>query len=387
MAPLDGIRVLDFSQLYPGPLCTMILADLGAEVIKVEPVGFGDPARLNPHFFRQINRNKKSVALNLKDERCRRAVRELARQVDVVVEGFRPGTMDRLGVGHQTLRSLNPRLVYCSISGFGQDGPYRDRPGHDINYLALAGVLGLTRDGDGRPVVLGLELADITSALNAALAIVAALYARERSGEGQFIDISMLDCSIALLYNSTGSYLEDGNEPEVNLIHATPHYGIFEAADGVPLALGIVHEDWFWDELCQVLGLKELQGVGLLERFQRKEELEAKVREAFRRRNAEEWLMAFEGKDVPITPVNNLRQALSDPQVRHRRMVVEIPSEDGKERVIGSPLKLTGTPPEFRTPAPPLGRHTREVLQEAGLSEAEVDAMLREGVIQVAGVA
>ncbi|MEJ5185556.1 MAG: CaiB/BaiF CoA-transferase family protein [Candidatus Geothermincolales bacterium] len=382
MAPLEGIRVLDFSQLYPGPLCTMILADLGAEVIKVEPVGLGDPARLNPYFFRQINRNKKSVALNLKDERCRKAMLSLSRKVDVVVEGFRPGTMSRLGVDYEALGSQNPRLVFCSISGFGQDGPYRDRPGHDINYLALAGVLGLTRDREGKPVVLGLELADIASAMNAALAILAALYARERTGKGQYIDISMLDCSVALLYNSTGSYLVDGKEPEVNLIHATPHYGVFEAADGEPLALGIVHEDWFWDELCEVLGLEDLKGVGLGERFQRKEELEKRVREAFGRRTAREWLEAFEGKDVPITPINRLGEALEDPQVRHRRMVVEIPAEGGPERVIGSPLKLAGTPPEFRRPAPPLGANTREVLLEAGLGEEEVEEMLAQGVAQ-----
>ena len=382
MAPLSGIRVLDFSQLYPGPLCTMILADLGAEVIKVEPVGLGDPARLNPYFFRQVNRNKKSAALNLKDIRCREAVLSLSRKVDVVVEGFRPGTMSRLGADYPTLSSLNPGLVYCSISGFGQDGPYRDRPGHDINYLALAGVLGLTRDREGKPVVLGLELADITSALNAALAILAALYSRERTGKGQYVDISMLDCSVALLYNSTGSYLDGGEEPEVNVIHATPHYGIFEAADGRSLALGIVHEDWFWDELCEALGMEDAKGLGLVERIQGKEELEARVREAFKKRTALEWLEALKGKDVPVTPINSLGEALEDPQVRHRCMVVEIPCEGKTERVIGSPLKLAGTPPEFRTPAPPLGAHTREVLQEAGFREDEIEVMLREGVAQ-----
>ena len=195
-APLDGIRVLDLSQLYPGPLCTMILADLGAEVIKVEPPGVGDHARTFRFLFNQINRNKKSIALNLKHPEAQEAFRRLARTADVVVEGFRPGTTARLGVDYETLKSINPRIIYCSISGFGQDGPYRDRPGHDINYMAMGGVLGLTRDRGGDPVVLGFEVADIASALNSVIAIQAALLARERTGEGQFVDIAMLDCVV-----------------------------------------------------------------------------------------------------------------------------------------------------------------------------------------------
>src|SRR4030042_3618727 len=172
---LEGIRVLDLSQLYPGPYCTMILADLGAEVIKVEPVGIGDFSRLFPFFFDQINRNKKSIALNLKDPRAQEAFHRLAGGADVVVEGFRPGITSRLGVDYATLKAINPRLIYCSISGFGQDGPYLDRPGHDINYMSLGGTLGLTRDSQGRPVVLGVEVVDLTSGMNEAIGLLAAL--------------------------------------------------------------------------------------------------------------------------------------------------------------------------------------------------------------------
>lgn len=376
--PLEGIRILDLSQLYPGPLCTMILADLGAEVIKVEPPGTGDHARAFRFLFNQINRNKKSLSLNLKHPRAKEAFHRLARNADVVVEGFRPGTTARLGVDYETLKEINPRLIYCSISGFGQDGPYRDRPGHDINYLAMGGVLGLTRDREGRPVVLGFEVADIASALNAAIGILAALQARERTGEGQFVDISMLDCVVSLLHNSVGSYLETGEILPINPLHATPHYGIFDTADGNYLVIGIAHEDWFWDNLCDVLGMEDAKGMNIAQRIIHQKDLLPRVQEAVRSRPLAEWLELMADKDIPFCNLPGIAEALNDPQVRHRRMVVEVGDGDRSCRLLGSPYKLSRTPPRFELPPPELGEHTQAILLQAGYSPQEIAVMREE---------
>ncbi|MDY6794727.1 MAG: CaiB/BaiF CoA-transferase family protein [Actinomycetota bacterium] len=379
---LQGIRVLDLSQLFPGPYCTMILADLGAEVIKVEPLGTGDHARAFEHFFNQINRNKKSLALNLKDARAQEIFHGLARGADVVIEGFRPGTASRLGVDFETLSELNPRLIYCSISGFGQDGPYLKRPGHDINYMSIGGTLGLTRDSQDRPVVPGLEIVDVTSGLNATIAILAALLARENTGKGQFIDISMLDVTVSLIPMEVGYCLATGEPPPAPTLEALPHYGVFETADGDYLALGIVHEDWFWRELCDALELEDIKDLNTAERALRKEELESRLKEIFRSLDMSEWLSKLEGYDIPFAKINDVDEALQDPQVLHRDMVVEIPAGNGTARCVGSPLKLFDTPPRFDDPTPGLGEHTEPLLKELGLKEDEIQELRNAGAIQ-----
>lgn len=376
---LEGVRVLDLSQLYPGPLCTMILADFGAEVIKVEPVGIGDNARLFRFLFNQINRNKKSLALNLKHLRAQEVFHRLASTADVVVEGFRPGTTARLNVDYETIKAINPRIIYCSISGFGQDGPYRERPGHDINYMAMGGVLGLTKDREGRPVVLGFEVADITSALNAVIGIQAALLAREKTGEGQFVDISMLDCVVALMHNSVGPFLETGEVPTMNPLHATPHYGIFETSDGEYLVIGIAHEDPFWNNLCDALGMDDAKGMNLAQRIMDKEKLVSRMQEIIRSRTIAEWTEIMQGKDTPWCPLPGIAEALEDPQVKHRNMVVEIGKD--RMRVIGSPYKLSLTPPRLESPPPRLGEHTEDLLREAGFTPEEIAKMREEGAV------
>jgi crotonobetainyl-CoA:carnitine CoA-transferase CaiB-like acyl-CoA transferase len=378
---LGGIRILDLSQLYPGPLCTMILADFGAEVIKIEPTGTGDHARTFRFLFNQINRNKKSIALNLKDPRAQEAFLRLARTADVVVEGFRPGTTARLGVDYDTLKNINPRIIYCSISGFGQDGPYRDRPGHDINYMAMGGVLGLTRDREGRPVVLGFEVADITSALNSVIAIQAALLAREKSGEGQYVDISMLDCVVALLHNSIGPYLETGEVPAVNTLHTTPHYDIFETADGEYLVIGIAHEDWFWNELCDAFGMEDAKGLNTIERAMNKQSLYPRVKEAIRARELSECLSILSEFDVPYCALPDIEESLADPQVKHREMVVKIGEGENTIGQLGSPYKMSRTPPRLDTPPPALGEHTDILLQEVGYGEEDISDMRENGAI------
>jgi crotonobetainyl-CoA:carnitine CoA-transferase CaiB-like acyl-CoA transferase len=379
--PLEGTRILDLTMLYPGPLCTMILADFGAEVIKVEPPGTGDHARAFRFLFNQINRNKKSLALNLKDPRAQEAFRKMARTADVVVEGFRPGTTARLGVDYETLKAINPRIIYCSISGFGQDGPYRDRPGHDINYMGLGGVLGLTRDREGEPVVPGFEVADITSALNSVIGIQAALLARERTGEGQFVDISMLDCVVALLHNSVGTYLETGEVPTGNMIHTLPHYGIFETSDGEGLAIGIVHEDWFWKGLCDAAGMEDARDLNTMQRAIGGKDLLPRVAEAIRQRPLAEWMRVLTENDVPHAPLAGIKEALDDPQVRHRNMVVEIKDGENTLGQLGSPYKLSLTPPRLETPPPRLGQHTDALLAEAGYDTAQIADLKESGAV------
>jgi crotonobetainyl-CoA:carnitine CoA-transferase CaiB-like acyl-CoA transferase len=316
--------------------------------------------------------------MNLKDPRAQEAFHRLARTADVVVEGFRPGTTARLGVGYDTLEKVNPRIIYCSISGFGQDGPYRDRPGHDINYMAMGGVLGLTRDREGRPVVLGLEVADITSALNSVIAIQAALLAREKTGEGQYVDISMLDCVVALLHNSIGPYLETGEVPPENPLHTTPHNDIFETADGKYLVIVIAHEDWFWNDLCDAFGMEDAKGLNTMERAVNKEALYPRVKEAIRGRELSQCLSLLSDFDVPHCALADIEEALADPQVRHRGMVVQV-GEGGKTiGQLGSPYKMSRTSPRLDTPPPALGEHTDILLEEAGYGEAEISD-LREG--------
>jgi crotonobetainyl-CoA:carnitine CoA-transferase CaiB-like acyl-CoA transferase len=242
-------------------------------------------------------------------------------------------------------------------------------------------VLGLTKDKEGKPVVLGFEVADITSALNSVIAIQAALLAREKTGEGQFVDISMLDCVVALLHNSVGPYLETGDAPTGNLLHTLPHYGIFETSDGEGLAIGIAHEDWFWNGLCEALGMEECKGLNTIERAMRGQELTPLVAEAVRRRPLEEWMRILTENDVPHAPLATIVEALDDPQVRHRDMVVEIKTQDSSIKQLGSPYKLSQTPPRFEMPPPRLGEHTDELLQEAGFDAAQIAELRESGIV------
>jgi crotonobetainyl-CoA:carnitine CoA-transferase CaiB-like acyl-CoA transferase len=379
--PLDGIRVLDLTQLLPGPYCTGILADLGAEVIKIEPRG-GDFGRLLGGMFSQVNRGKKSITLNLKDQRAQNVFHRLASTADVVVEGFRPGTTGRLGVGYEACRETNPRLIYCSISGFGQDGPYRDRPGHDINYMSLGGALSLLKGRDGHPVNPGLEMADVTAGLEAAVAILAALLARGNTGRGQFVDISMLDCVVSILPMHANTCLSLGMVPPTNLTDMCSHYRVFDTADGDYLVMGIVHEDWFWTNLADALdGFEDVRDLKHAQRMERRDELIRRMSDAFRTRTLAEWLEHLEGRDIPYSTINDAAQALEDPQVLHRGMKVTIPGPGGGVTCVGTPYKLSDTPVTFDAPAPGLGEQTDSILAESGFSPAEIADMRESGVI------
>jgi crotonobetainyl-CoA:carnitine CoA-transferase CaiB-like acyl-CoA transferase len=393
--PLGGVRVLDLSRLLPGPFCAQILGDFGAEVIKVEDTGAGDLVRMAPPYlggswsapFLMVNRNKKSVSLNLKTPGGKEAFLRLARESDVVLEGFRPGVMGRLGLDFETLREGHPGLVYCALTGYGQDGPYRDRAGHDLNYLGYAGVLDMTGAADGPPVLPGVQVADLTGALYAVIGILLALEARRRDGRGQLVDVAMLDGVLSLLSIHAGAALA-GDPPERGkfaLAGAMPNYGVYETRDGRYLAVGSL-EPQFWARACAVLELPALAGeaLGFLTADKGSGEMRAKVAARIRERTLAEWTEALEGVDACVTPVHTAAEALENEQVRARGLRRAMPHPDlGLIHQLGPGVRLCETPATLRTPPPALGADTGDVLREiAGYKDVELEALRAAGAIR-----
>ena len=378
-AALSRFRMLDLSRQLPGPFCSMLLADLGMDVLAVysptDPMGMGIPL---------LGRNKRSLTLNLKAPEGRDIFHRLARDADVVLEGSRPGAAARLGVDWATLSALNPRLVYCSISGYGQDGPYRDRVGHDVNYLGFAGVIGLTGTAGGAPSIPGVQIADIGGgALMAAIGILSALWAREETGRGQFVDIAMLDGSVAWQVVNVMRWLADKKEPahgDTMLTGHHPCYAIYETRDGRHVTVGAL-EPHFWRTLCERLGFPEFVETQFAE-GERREDMFRRIRARFRERTMAEWVAELADLDICFGPVATLGEMMHDPQVRHRGMVTE--TEDGSGRrltALGNPVKLSDTPPTLRTPPPALGEHTDAVLAALGYSAADVAGLRARGVV------
>jgi alpha-methylacyl-CoA racemase len=402
-AALAGIRVLDLSRLLPGGFCSLLLADFGAEVVKVEDTGMGDYIRWSPPFyegvhesarsalFLSLNRNKRSIRLDLKSDGGREALLRLVRDYDVVLESFRPGVLERLGVGYERMRAENPGIVYCAISGYGQEGPKRDASGHDTNYLGLIGLLGLTGEHGGAPMQAAGQIADLGGgALMAAFAIMAALRERDGggrpgsessgSGEGQLVDVSMADGSLSWLAMVAGAYFADGNVPhrgELPLAGSLICYRPYECADGW-VSLGAL-EPKFWQAWCRGVGREEL----IAAQFERPgSPAHAEVQAVFRARTRAEWEAFARANDCCLEPVLELDEALDSELVRAREMVVEIdqPGAQRPVRQLGVPVKLARTPGEpGRLPGPVLGEHTEEVLLAAGYSQGELDELLASG--------
>jgi crotonobetainyl-CoA:carnitine CoA-transferase CaiB-like acyl-CoA transferase len=392
MRPLDGITVLDLTRLLPGPMATMMLGDFGADIIKIEEPGAGDPARQlradikHPGaYFLVTNRNKLSVAINLKDGRGRKIFLRLVETADVVVEGFRPGVMDRLGVGYGTLKKINPRLIYSAITGYGQDGPYRLRAGHDVNFLSVAGLLSVNGPKGGPPVLPGAQLADLAGgSLHAVIGVLLALQARARTGEGQFVDVSIMDGSLALMLVPFASFLASGAQPkrgDEDLSGRCACYQIYETKDGRHLSLGAL-EPKFWENACRVLGREDFIEKCFIDSVQ--EEMIAAFREIFKTRTTAEWLAAFENVDACITPINDVAEMIDHPPIKHRGLIAEIdhPTE-GKLKQIAPTVKLSATPGAMRSPPPRLGEHTREILKSLGHTDEMIESLMREGVIGV----
>lgn len=375
MNALKDIRIIDFSWLLPGPYATALLADMGAEVIKVEQPGRGDYARamLADH-FEMANRNKRGISLDLKQPEARDLALRLIETADVVIEGYRPGVMARFGLGHETLRERFPKLIYCSISGYGQDGPYRDKPGHDIGYNAVGG--GFSVPGDLKyPSVKGtLPVGDLSSGMFAALSIMGALTERQQSGLGQYLDVAITDCVAAWAGVKLGNVLWEG-EVAPNRLNAVSR--LYETADGSRIALA-VSEDHFWESFCKAVerpdwwadeGLRTLDG-----RRERAMELLPQVEQIMLKRATKEWLALFEKADVPAAPVNGPMEVFEDPQIRHRQLTWQAPPDgSGKpRRIIAFPVKFSRTQPTLRNAAPSLGQDTDAVLAEMGLDKEAI---------------
>lgn len=384
---LDGLKVIDLTQRLPGPYCTMLLADLGADVIQVEsPAGdatrtlaVGEAAKGAAHAL--LGRNKRSVVLNLKNEDGREACLRLIAGADVVVEGFRPGVAARLGIDYESVRARNPQLVYCSISGYGQDGPYRDRAGHDLNYLGIAGVLDMTRGNDGQPAIPGIQVADIgAGALSAAVAVLAATLHRRRTGEGQYIDVAMLDGLVSMLSIHAMTVLAGGPPPtggQALLSGGHPCYAVYPTRDG-HLTVGCT-EPHFWKNFCVFLGREDLVAEMWAE-GERNRAAQAQIAAILRTRSSAQWLADLASVDTCVGPVNSVEQALKDEQVTHRALVrrTGIDDEAGPAQ-LGHPFRMAATPPGVRRRAARLGEHTREVLASLGYPDERIEGMRQSG--------
>ena len=395
-ALLGGIRVIDLSRIVAGPLATQILSDYGAEVIKVEHPRGGDDSRHwapprapdgQASYFFAVNRGKQSITIDLKHARGRALVVDLVRGGDVLVENFKPGTMDDLGLGYEALRAVNRRLVYCSISGFGQTGPYRERAGYDAIMQGFTGLMAITGEPDGAPVKAGVALVDVITALYAHGAILAALHHRARTGEGQYLELSLMECGIAALINAATAYLV-GGEVQGRWGSAHPSlvpYQAFRARDGY-LMVGAGNER-LWRTFCDVLGDGEMARDARFDsnakRVAARGELVERIEASLAARSRDEWVQAFSAAGLPAGPINDIAQVFADPQVRHRAMAVEVDHPTaGRVRLPGMPVKFATTPARGQGPPPLLGEHTDQVLRcVLGLTAAAIAELRASGAV------
>jgi formyl-CoA transferase len=376
MQSLNGIRVLDLSRVLAGPYCTMVLGDLGADVIKVESPEGDETRSWGPPFIEGesayylcVNRNKRSIVVDFKTEDGRSTLHELLKRSDILVENFRPGTLARFSLDFESALAINPHLIYCSITGFGQTGPLREKPGYDFMIQAMGGLMSFTGEPNGEPMKVGVAVADLFAGQNAVIAILAALQARTSTGKGQHLDISLFDSQVAMLANVASNYLISGNLPtRYGNAHANiVPYQSFQASDAwFIIAVG---NDKQFQRLCEVIGHTELAADSRFilnsERVKNRDELLAILKPIFLEKTAGEWLSALESAGIPCGPINTLDQVFAEPQVDARDMLIHMQHpEIGDLRLVGSPLKLSDTPVDYKLPPPRLGEHTVNLLRE-----------------------
>lgn len=390
MKPLDGVRVIDLSRLLPGPYCTMLLADLGAEIIKIETPGLGDYMRLIPPFvenketgetisaaYLMVNRNKKSVALNFRNVRGKEILVRLVRDADVVLESFRPGAVAKWGIGYDALRAINPRLVYCSLSGYGQSGPYKDRAGHDLNYVALNGLLAANGAAGGPPIPPAVQIADLSGGMFAAISILAALVGRGKTGAGQYLDVSLFDGALSWAGTMIGGTYAAGRKTErgkMQLNGGMACYNVYETRDGQFITIGAI-EPHFWSAFCKAVGRDELNA--------RQQEHEAipEVAAIFKTRTLDEWLALFKTIDACIEPVRDFSAVFNDPHIKHRGLIAQMDVPGiGKIPQVGSVFVFAQN---TSTPPPRLGEHTRDILRSLEIGDEEIGELERAGVIKI----
>ena len=397
MKALEGIRVLDLTRALAGPFCTLMLGDYGADVIKIEIPGSGDDTRTwGPPFigdesayFLSINRNKRSLTLNFKDEKAKEIFLKLAKDADVIVENFTPGVMDRFGLGYDVIKEVNPGIVFCSVSGFGQTGPYRSRPAYDQIMQGISGLMSITGEPDGEPQKVGIAVADIGAGMWAAFAVMAAIHNRSHKGEGQgqYIDISMMDAQVAWLTYQAANFFANGTPPK-RLGAAHPNlvpYQAFMCQDNKYLNLAVGSER-IWERFCEGMDMPELRDnpdyKTNIERAQNREKIVPYLQEVFIKQPVNHWVEKLQAVSVPCGPINDLEDVFSDPQLLSRDMLVEISHPTlGKIKQTGLPLKFSRTPGGLDRPPPLLGEHNHEVLKEIGFSTSEIEKLETQNVI------
>lgn len=388
---LAGLRVLDTTRFLAGPFGSMVLGDLGADIVKVEDPGGDSTRRLEPHFFEgdsayflSVNRNKRSIVLDLKSPEGREVLAELTRSSDVVLDNLRPDQRRQLGLHYDQLRAINPAVISCSLTGFGSSGPYVRRPAYDMVVQALSGVMSLTGEAGGIPVRTGVPLGDLVGGLNLVIGVLAALYQRAQTGEGEHIDIALLDGQIAMLSYLASYFLVSGEVPGLQgrSHDSIPTYNAFRAADDRDVVIA-ANTETMWRSLCRVLDVDHLtrdpRFATNADRLRHRRELEPLLAEAFRRYKSAELLERLTAAEVPCAPINTLDRALDDPQVLHREMVISVPHRGGGSfRAVGSPIKATG-PSKPPAPPPGLGQHSVEILRGLGYDEEGVERLLASG--------
>lgn len=404
MLPLEGIKVLDLSKLAPGPFCTMILGDLGAGVLNIEA-----PLKGSSHFnimrqtpreeskreeiYNSLNRNKKSIAINLKTKEGRKIFFKLAKTTDVIVEGFRPGVVKRLGIDYKTVSAKNSKIIYCSITGYGQKGPYSKLSGHDINYLSQSGALSLITDKNGKPIVPLNLLGDFAGGgLYAVIGILIALFVREKIGIGQYIDISMTNGIMSLLTMFFDYYFLNGIPPEPGRAAASgyyPYYSIYQTKDQKYLTIGCT-EPWFWERLCEVINRIDFvpfhfspKHMYTVENNPKWLEISEYLKKIFVSKTRDEWFELLTDKDIPVGKVYSLSEVSSDPHVKYQEMIIEVKHRtEGKIRQVGIPIKLSKTKAKVRSLGPQFAEHTKEILKKLGYSTNKIEEFIRNGVVQ-----
>ncbi|MEG0258376.1 MAG: CaiB/BaiF CoA-transferase family protein [Lysinibacillus sp.] len=394
MGILKGLKILDFSALLPGAMTTMIFADLGAEVIHVESSNRVDFMRIMPPYdedreaysHQHLNRSKKSLSLNLKRPEAIEIVKSLVNEYDIIIEGFRPGVMKRLGIDYEALKNINPRLIYCSITGYGQTGPYSNRPGHDNNYLSLSGVLDYSRHKDKKPVSMGVQIADIAGGtMHAAIGVLAAALQREKTGQGQYIDISMTDAAFSLnaMYGAAfigGNYTP---QPEQEILNGGTYYDYYKTKDGRFFSVGSL-EPQFRKLLCEALDIPELIDNTFNDSVYTQKRFKEAVHDAFLSKTYDEWLQVFnEDFQGCVEPVLTFPEASKHPQILARDMIVDIPKSDGTtQKQIASPFKFQNTAPVYKHVGAKLGEHNEELLLSLGYSQDEIQHLTKGKVLE-----
>lgn len=391
--PLDGVKVLDISRVLTGPFCTMLLGDLGADVIKIEIPGKGDETReWGPPFvegessyYLSINRNKRSLTLDLKSPKGREILLKLASKCDVIIENFLPGTVERLGIDYKAVRQVNPEIIYCSISGFGQDGPFKSVPAYDLMMQGMGGLMSITGEQNGDPVRIGVALIDIGAGMYAALGIISALMVKKETGKGQYVDVSLMDTETSWLTYMATNYFATGKDPvRMGSAHPTivPYQAYAAKDQHFVLAVG---NDAIWQRFCDAVGLTVTNDPRFATnsmRVKNREILNQILHELFKQKNAHEWIDLLQAARVPCGLVNSISQVVNHPQTQHRQMIVEMEHpKAGKIKVLGNPIKLSRTPPQYKLHPPLLGQHSEEILKELGFTDEDISKLREESII------